>query len=215
MKIACSECRGTGQVPDYARPGEQPQTDCPFCSATGLEDVSYAVYGHGDNGDGSFRELYNVSPSLTVARGIAEDAMRNRHENVLEDGTPTLEYMTIEGPGTGEDEGPVLEIGDPDTEPTDVRGKFTWSGRTDEQIADALRRIDQAAGTELLDSLTIGTHFKLGREAGRAYRSEYVKNDQSMFDQIKGTCESPYVYNMSSSSLAFAVPFNLLKEALA
>jgi hypothetical protein len=93
----CVECDGTGQVAPFEYGGET-HTECPWCSGTGRVEVSYVVYGYGWNGDFSFRECYDVVASLDEAKKLAERYMlKDRYNDTLEDGTPTLQWMEVVG----------------------------------------------------------------------------------------------------------------------
>ena len=94
----CVECDGTGQRPPFEYQGEM-LTKCPWCDGTGQVEVSYAVFGGGFNGDFNWRELYTICDTLEDAKRYAEREMRSkdRFENTLADGTPTLQYMEVQG----------------------------------------------------------------------------------------------------------------------
>lgn len=91
--VACVECDGTGR---FTKGGGN--EDCPWCGSTGQVEASYAVYGHGWNGDFSFSELYTVESTLAAAKRYAERYMKkDRYDSCLEDGTPTLQWMEVVG----------------------------------------------------------------------------------------------------------------------
>jgi hypothetical protein len=99
----CTECDGKGQFdrPYDTTPEGEPVTRCPWCDGTGQVEVSYVVFGYGWNGDCSFRECYDVVSTLDEAKRLAERTMKkDRFANTLEDGTPTLQWMEVSGPGT-------------------------------------------------------------------------------------------------------------------
>ena len=82
------------------------------------ERETFVVYGHGWNGDYTFCEPWSVVETLTEAKAVALKAMGERFANALADGTPTLKWMEIFGPGIEESIG--LEA--------DGQGCLFWTG---------------------------------------------------------------------------------------
>lgn len=67
------------------------------------EADGFIVYAHGFNGDYTFTEPWEFSGTLDAARRSALAAMEvERFRNVLADGTPTIRWMEIFGPGIEE-----------------------------------------------------------------------------------------------------------------
>lgn len=73
----------------------------------------------------------------------------------------------------------------------------------------------------LLDPLPAGTEFRLSshstvhsRWVPNAYGALYRKNEQGLWDQVKGTCPPPHVINMSPDHLGFVVGSAPIKAAL-
>lgn len=98
-KTECRECSGTGQVRPFETYRGETKTDCPWCGGTGKVDVLYDVHTHGWNGDWTFTELQSVETTLLKAKKVAERVMsKERFDNVLEDGTPTVQWVEIFGP---------------------------------------------------------------------------------------------------------------------
>jgi hypothetical protein len=96
-KTSCNECNGTGQVRPFEYAGET-HTRCPWCEGTGRVDDTYVVYEHGWNGDWTFREVVDVVNTELQARRLAERVLlKDRYENVLDDGTPTVQWVEVVG----------------------------------------------------------------------------------------------------------------------
>jgi hypothetical protein len=67
------------------------------------ESESFVVYAHGHNGDFPFMEPWTVVATLAEAKRTAERVMRkDRFSNLLADGTPTITWMEVFGPGIEE-----------------------------------------------------------------------------------------------------------------
>lgn len=116
-KTTCDECEGTGEVGPFEYGGET-VTRCPWCSGTGKVDVLYVLRSHGFNGDFSFSEVEGVHTTIAAAKRSAERTMKTRrYEHTLEDGTPTIRWMEIEGPGIEESLGLC-----------EVAGRLLWEG---------------------------------------------------------------------------------------
>lgn len=61
--------------------------------------ADYIIYEHGWNGDWHFTEVVNVVDTLAEAKKLGERVMlKDRHANVLEDGTPTVQWVEVFGP---------------------------------------------------------------------------------------------------------------------
>lgn len=66
-------------------------------------DEGFIVYAHGHNGDYTFTEPWDYADTLDAARASAVEAMTaGRLQNLLPDGTPTIRWMEIFGPGIEE-----------------------------------------------------------------------------------------------------------------
>jgi len=107
MQTKCDECNGTGEVGTYSyldayEGGTVTTTRCPWCGGSGKVEVSYVVTGHGHNGDYPFAETWDVVDTVEQAKAVAEKAFARRGEHVLADGTPTLQWMEVTGPGIEE-----------------------------------------------------------------------------------------------------------------
>jgi hypothetical protein len=73
---------------------------CPWCDGTGKQDFALTVRAGGWNGDFPFSEVWDVKFALTTAKALGERLMRkDRYKNVLEDGTPTIQWVEVSGPG--------------------------------------------------------------------------------------------------------------------
>jgi hypothetical protein len=144
-----------------------------------------------------------VKNTLAEARTVALDAMKRRGENALADGTPTLRWMEITGPGIEESIG--LEERD---------GELVWEGESDDRVEWRIRKNEGEAVARMLEPLPEGAEFKLGWEAGRAYRALYRKNGEGSWDQVSD-CESPRVTNMSADHLGFCAGFIAVVNAVA
>lgn len=89
----CRECDGTGTFSKGLEP-----SPCPWCDSTGRVEIVYVVRTHGHNGDQSFSEVWDVVLDLDRARALAERIVKtDRYRNVLEDGTPTVQWVEIQG----------------------------------------------------------------------------------------------------------------------
>lgn len=78
----------------------------------------FVVYSHGFNGSDPFTEAEDVVATLDKAKALAQRIMeKDRYANTLDDGTPTILWMEVFGPGIRESLG--LEARD---------GTLEWTG---------------------------------------------------------------------------------------
>lgn len=72
----------------------------------------------------------------------------------------------------------------------------------------------QAVNVEVfLNHFPVGTEFKLGAGAGRAYAGTYRKNAESTWDQVSAP-EKPLVINMAAAHLGFCVGEDIIRKAI-
>lgn len=75
------------------------------------------------------------------------------------------------------------------------------------------RKGDGKTVDRLLSTVPVGTEFKLGFDAGRAYAGTYRKNNAGMWDQVAAP-ERPLVINMDAEHLGFCVGEPIIRAAL-
>jgi hypothetical protein len=62
----------------------------------------FSIYTHGHNGDFPFSELWGMKETLEEAKDLAEEIMLTKRFDDLHNGTPTIHWVEIFGPGIEE-----------------------------------------------------------------------------------------------------------------
>jgi hypothetical protein len=126
-------CEGSGARVSAPTSSAFPEEKCPQCDFYGSPVQKYgewymrshkpvhmySVYAHGFNGDSQFTEVWDVVTGLRRAKQVATRVMKtDRFQNVLEDGTPTVQWVEIFGYGFDESLGCE----------SDANGELVWTG---------------------------------------------------------------------------------------